>query len=274
MANQQNDSLGWGDLSSGLRAAIIACALLLILVLIFVVVFAFTVGGGGGTRPYNTPQFLLAATSVSLLFWSIVVAVLAFIGWRRIEEEIETQAKAAIDDEAERVRREFSEVRGDIRGNVYLTAGVIYGRLSIRKGETELDVVEPDYLRLSINQLDRALELFKDEDSIQRAKNNLAFSYALGGSAEHGPAAKRYALELREDPVSGTDPAYLNTYARVVSVYYDQFDDPRKTVKQAGAALEAMLDNPDVTTSEKANARRHLSALNRALENLRAGEAE
>lgn len=292
MPETEDRFMGWSNLSPKLRAALIAAAVFVLLALVFSVVLALAVAGGGGGTHYSTPQFLLASASVALLFWSVIIAVLIFIGWQRIRGIIAEQARERVDEEAEKVerkfeeelekvetrfekgaeavQRQFDEVRGDIRGNVHLTAGVIYGRLAIQKTENTVEIVPErrSYLPLAIGELRQALEKFEDPKSILKTKNNLAFAYALDGSAEYGPLARSFALELREDSVHGADPTFLNTYARVVAAYYRYFDAPREALTDARDALGAMIDNPNVSDGEKQNARRHLTALDRASEKL------
>lgn len=267
MANEGGPS-GNGD--SGwrwmLKAALAVVGILGALAAIFVVSWRLTIGATAVPENYELPQLLLTATSVALLFWSLFLAALVFIGWRRIRAVIAEQARRAVEKEAEQVEEEFERVRSDIRGKVHLIAGIIYGRLSSITTEDELRVGDEEYLSLAINHLQTSTGLLEGQEGEVLAKNSLAFAYALSESTEYGLPARDLALGLREHAVHSTHPAHLNTYARVVAAYPSYFKEPDEAIREAREVLKSMMENPDVSDREKQNARRHLTALDRALE--------
>lgn len=269
-AEAEDQTTGWSDLSWRFRGAIIAVGLLVIFAVGFVLAFGLAVGTG--QDQYTTPQLLLTATSVTLLFWSVIVAALAFIGWGRIKDAIDEHARKAVEKQAQGIEDDFAEVRDGIRGYMHLVSGVLYGRISTVKRDDELLVEDEEYLAQAIVHLERAMERLRGRDDEIIAKNSLAFAYALADSPEYARTAKQFALDLRKDPSYSSNPAYINTYARVVASYHGYFDNSSDALREARDTLEAMLDNPSVSESEKRNARRHLTVLNRAL--LEDGEGE
>lgn len=215
---------------------------------------------------------LIAFASLSLLALSVVVgllgAALAFFGWPEVQKLI----RRRVDKE---VQNRLSGARNEYLGNVKLVEGLIYGRLCREEHKDEIQIVKPTWLERAINTTREALDHLSDienlgalgkERSLMKAKNNLAFYYALDGRHGYGPKAVSIAEELSQEEDFGDNPSLINTYCRVVAAYAGFFDEPEDRLSQACEMSEELVRMEDVKLEERKNARRHLSALRRAQE--------
>src|ERR1700688_174752 len=207
---------------------------------------------------YDLPALLFSAAALAFFAISFFMVILSFIGWKEIQNKIKALAKSALRDES-------NELVAGIRTSV----GSLFGAIAIKKSDTEINVVNPEYLAYAIDICKSALTLMESlkekSPNLYIAINNYLFFVALGGKAADGPMAKKYALELREMPEAIGDTDIQNTYARVVATYSEYFDSPMKAILHAKKMLDSILASETVTELDKKNARRHVAALDRAL---------
>jgi hypothetical protein len=200
---------------------------------------------------------LLTAASLALFCLSVLVAMLAVYGWREINVRI-----------SDEIARQVQAKQDEYRGLLKLMAGIFYSRLSRTPTESGYNIERKEFLDAAIVENRQALELLAGTEYEIRIKNNLAFALALDGSSINGIAARNLALELRSACGTMDAPDLVNTFAKVALSYHSLFDNPHNTLVEAQEALTDLISSKTVTDYHKENARRHLLAVNRALENL------
>ncbi|MFL6201200.1 MAG: hypothetical protein ACJ76J_18675 [Thermoanaerobaculia bacterium] len=78
----------------------------------------------------ETSAILFGAASVALFVFSILIAMLAILGWKTAQAIIEERVKTETDKRVEDVTRE-------LRGRALVTQGYLFGEMSIPPGKTE-----------------------------------------------------------------------------------------------------------------------------------------
>jgi len=131
--------------------------------------------------------------------------------------------------------------------------------------------------------LDRAIEfgeravslLPKDSARYFEEANNTAFYYAQKGLRSYRAMAIDLAEKLLAQFPKVKDLEWLNTYAFVVSVYYEGFPNPMATVQDAMKILQQdVLKGRNATESNKENAQQHLIQLRDVLASLSTQQPE
>lgn len=196
-------------------------------------------------------QALIGVTSIALAVLAILVAIvgaaLVFYGrdWLRdvIEKEVE--------------RRTAAHER-ELRGRVVGYVGFIFGRLRD---------VRPDFLHSAIHYSEAARDFLPDDSSYKiTAINNLAFYYATRGYVTDAPAAVAYAKRVLEEYAISKKIDRLTTYASVVAVFHNYFDNPRRALLDAEKMMQELEGRDDISVTEKQNAARHLVKIRAALQ--------
>lgn len=155
---------------------------------------------------------LFGASSIALMLFSLVIALLALIGWGELKSQINEKIEVALE-------RRFKRYDQELRGRILSGLGFMAGELSIEPGK--LDAVNRDRLAMAV-ELCRAgyrnLQNLGDGPRFN-ALNNLVFYESILGEEHRGEFLLESARELRSHG-SRTDAArLLLTYCRVVLAY-------------------------------------------------------
>ena len=198
---------------------------------------------------YDQVQTLLAAATLTLFFATILISVVGVFGWNEIRN--------VITREVERL------VKRESTGNIKLTTGLFYGRMARVDHPDRIEIKDKDLLRTAIRYSGEALELLEGTENEIRAKNNLAFYFALDPDPLHATRAVELARDLLKYASRKKNMVIFNTYGAVVAAYPTHFTNAEVT--EARDLLQAVVDRDGIDRTEKENARRHVTALNRTL---------
>jgi len=198
---------------------------------------------------YDRVEALVAAAGLALFFATILISMAAIFGWNEIRN--------VITREVERL------VRKESVGNIKLTTGLFYGRMSRVDHPDHIEVKDKDLLRTAIKYSSDALEMLEGTENEIRAKNNLAFYLALDHDPLNATNAVTLSRELLEYASRSKNLTVFNTYGAVVAAYPAYYTTDE--VMHARDLLQAIMDREGADPMEKENARRHVAVLNRAL---------
>jgi hypothetical protein len=234
------------------RAVWRTAAVGIVLAAIFIAGYVVAVNGKPSLTiniPYDRIEALLAAATLTLFFATILISMIGIFGWNEI--------RSLISREVERI------VKKESVGSIKLTTGLFYGRMSRIDEPGGSTVKDKDLLRTAIKYSREALELLEGTDGEIRAKNNLAFYLALDPDPLHATNAVELSRDLLKYAGRSKNLTVFNTYGAVVGAYPTYYT--KDEVEHARDLLQAIVDREGVDPSEKENARRHVTALNRAL---------
>lgn len=229
-----------------------------------------------GAAPTLDSNFLLAVANIALFILAIVVpiALALAVAWatgpysQRMADIVRRQVEEhlrRLQDRIAQLERANEIHSKEVTGLQLLVSGFIFGRLAriIRPD----DKVHQGLLDLAIADSQEAYaRLPENTDNWIRAANNLAFYLSLSGDVRRAVTAVKIANMLLERYQSESNPEWLNTYAAVLGAFHDQFDSPMRTKQNALSMLERITDDASVSEAHKQNARRHYTAIRRALE--------
>lgn len=213
------------------------------------------------------PSILLAAASLFILVFSVLIGLGAAFGWRGLRDLTAHRVREKVEADLEALRR-------DSRMHVNTTRAFIYQKRSYEKYapglEETIRVTDGELLNEAIATLESVLDEAPDDHSkLGLITNNLAFLLAVRGEDKDAVRARTLARELREDHYrEWDDHAVINTCARIVAVYHSYFDDARAVLKRSASDLEWVIRDGDCPRRESENARRHLQEVRRALQDL------
>lgn len=206
--------------------------------------------------PYDIFHVLISFASLSLIFLSVVIAIVAVFGAREIKNVIERKVQSELDEASDR-----------FRGGIKLSTGVMYGQLARAHGEDRIDHEGPPPLKAAIELTDTAHQLLADagtdEDRI-KVVNNLAFYYVLDGNPGFGSKAIKLAREIRAHPEFGHDPDYIETYCLTVAKYWSFANDSKRMLDLALKKARALKERGDLDGRQMRNAHRTLVRVQRA----------
>ena len=174
---------------------------------------------------------LLGLASFALLIFSLVLAVVAFFGWKHLEDLQERRVSEAV-----------KTVDRITSARVRASVGFILGRMARDEGNF-LTAQRSDLVEASIGFLQPALaELTAANSEYQwNAMNNLAFNYAISGNRMYAPNAIQLVQKLKKRALeTGKNPEFLTTYVRVVGEFLDLAAEPQVAYRDIVDILEAI----------------------------------
>lgn len=189
---------------------------------------------------------LLSSASLTLTGVSVLIALFLVFGYNLMKHDLERKV-------AEEVTRATKQLTGRLLGVQGLTFG-----LAARDPETD-KVHSESHLHLAIEYTERALSAIEsssdhDDEHLWKARNNLAFYYALRAEAnpgcdqKFGPAAVALVESLLEDFDRVRQPMVIDTYARVAAAFHQCVPNGKELLQRAEKLMHGLVSDPTMAS--------------------------
>jgi hypothetical protein len=211
-------------------------------------------------------QTFIGVITAVLTVFTIFLAVASLYGITAIKGYIE-QIVAA----------KTAEIHSELSGRLYAAHGTVMGDIAV--DDTTHLVTRPGTLDEAISYSQRARDLLEHHPRyLEHVTNNLAWFYSLRNQtrSRHYEADADEALSivraLRASKIRMRHEV-IDTCARVVSTFYERFDEPESELRRAYKQVIAAYHNPDIPDAEKGSLRVTAGKLLDAADHLRKGLA-
>lgn len=162
--------------------------------------------------PGDRADILFGASAIALMLFSLVIALLALVGWGELKSQINEKIELALE-------RRFKRHEQELRGRILSGLGFMAGELSTAPGKLEPE--NRDRLAMAV-ELCRAgyknLQGLGDGPRLN-GLNNLVFYESILGEEHRGAYLLEEARELRNHGLKTDAARLLLTYCRVVLRY-------------------------------------------------------
>lgn len=191
---------------------------------------------------------LFGTTSVALFIFSIVIAVLALIGWQSIISAVRETARETALQASKPWENEF-------KGRVYSAMGYMIGEMSIKEGA--LEAKDLDRMQDAVSLCQKGYEFMKDagEPAKFMGLNNLVFYLCLAEDVSRREFLLKSAHELME---AGQEHNAINLQLTAYRVMLQFGDDRERT--WARSRLIEITTSRNVSEKERKEAKLHLAS--------------
>ncbi|MFL6262642.1 MAG: hypothetical protein ACJ76Y_23330 [Thermoanaerobaculia bacterium] len=192
---------------------------------------------------------LFGAASLALFIISIFLALLAFFGWKSLQEHIYASAEKAANSRIEPLEKE-------LRGRLFYTLGFAIGELSIE--HTPEKVKSRERLAEAILNCQRGYSLLEGTGTPAEyaALNNLVYYSCLAGDTTRGGFILEKARLLLEAGVKHNSQDLMLTYVRAVI----EFGDRLSEIIEARNIAQGILNNPRSIEQQRVEAKQYLAS--------------
>jgi hypothetical protein len=164
--------------------------------------------------PGDFEALLFGASSVALIIFSVVIGIIAFVGYDHLKRDTVAVVEEATKDKIDKLEK---ELRGRVSSSIGLMLGVIH---ATPEGQEEEDRL--DYLAESIKHSEQAYASLKEIGSKAQytALNNMIYYSCALGKTYHKELLLKKADELRIFSQDNRPDPFLEgliTYCRAVS---------------------------------------------------------
>jgi hypothetical protein len=210
----------------------------------------FLVAAAPAIPAADRADVLFGASSLALMIFSLVVAFLALVGWKKVEELIADGVQKQLDERLSTLEREM-------RGRVQSGLGHLIGELSCKPGKfppadrerlgRAVDLCEAGYKQLK--GLGGGAELL--------GLNNLVYYLAVEGRADRQEFVLEKARMLCQEGQERGVPWMLLTYCRAVLA----FERDERELARAERLTRELVKNKQLETYELKEAKLYLREL-------------
>ena len=187
--------------------------------------------------PGDFEALLFGSSSVALIFFSVVIGVIAFIGYDRLKKDTAAEVQAATRETTDKLEK---ELRGRVSSSIGLMLGIIHATPEEQTEEERLD-----YLAESVKHSEQAYAALKEIGikAQYTALNNLIYYSCLLGKTHKQEYLLEKAEELRIFSQGNIPDPYVEgllTYCKAVA---DLSEDPA-AIERAYRIGSGLLTEP------------------------------